>query len=265
MGLLFAGNLLWIGCASKPSRPPTPLELKQLFYSLNQSNFSGYRCEVQSQLLLHLTDSEMDDFFKERFQRMPSMQEKSMLKKVKWSVLNSNDKQTVLPIPAISFFPSTETKNIIEKITALLTIVTKIMTLTYLETFADRPDLSQVLIGEKFFQVLDPAGEVTAELDFNRRAYRLFFGAKIQGTDQNNGQTKDLIEVTLAKLGSMEIPDMIELRASGKTGKFYPRFEVIQGFPQLKKIDVLLPEFGKMKSPYLFEKCEYLRPAEATN
>lgn len=261
MGILFASNGVWLGCTSKPTRAPSPFELKQVFYSLNQSNFSGYKCEVQSQLLANLTDAELDVFFKERFQRLPTLQEKGMLKKVKWSVLNSNDRQIVQPQPGIPLFPTDESKDIIEKTTTLLTIINKIMTLTYLETFADRPDLSRVHIGEDFFQVLNSADEVIAELAFNRRLYRIFFGNQLPGIEPNKNQ----IQVTLTQLGSMEIPQIIELKASGKTGKFYPRFQVIQGFPQLTGIDVQIPEFGKTKSFYLFENCEYLRTGEQTN
>ena len=249
------------GCISKPTVPPAPFELKQLFYSLVQSNFSGYRCDVQSQLLLAVTDAEMDSFFRERFNREATLQEKGMLKKVKWGVVNSNEKQTVIPVPSLKFFPSTETRDVVEKITTLLTIMNKVMTLTYLETFADRPDLTKVQIGDKFFKVLNASEEVVAELDFNRQVYRIFFGAELAGVTQ----AKDQIEVTMAKLGSMEIPEMIEIKAAGKVGKFYPHFEVVQGFPQIKRMDVSLPELGQTKSPFVFEGCEYLKTAEPTN
>lgn len=243
---LFVMIAVLSGCASHPQVAPTPSELKARFYSLYQSNLSGYQCEVHSEMLHNMSEFEFNLLFKELFKRESTLQERGFLKKLKWTVRNSNESQQVTPLPLLKEFPTEESRNVAERVTNLLVIANKILTLTYIETFADRPDLRLVHIGEKYFQVIGNDDSVVAELEFNQKKYRIFFGGK-----QNQ------VEVTLSKLGSMQIPEQIEVRNTDQKGVIFPKFEIRQGYPQLDRVDLKIPELGNTLLKFPFQLCEY--------
>lgn len=240
--LIFAS----MSCAYKPKVAPTPSELKQRLYSLFQSNLSGYRCEAHSEMLQTMSEFEFNMLFKNLYKRDSTLQERGFLKKLKWTVQNSNESQDILPLPALKEFPTDESRDIAERITRLLVIVNKVLTLTYIETFADRPDLALVHVGDRFFQVIGSGEVVVAEIDFNFKKYRIFFGGK-----------NDQIEVTLAKLGSMQIPEQIEIKSAEQKGIVFPKFEIRQGYPQLDRIDIRIPQLGNTLLKFPLQLCQY--------
>jgi hypothetical protein len=251
--LVFALFLTVVACETKPKVAPTPIEFKNSFYSLKQSGVFEYRCEIRAKTLADLTDSEIDYLFKNQFRREASLQEKGMLRNLHWNLLNSNEKQEAVPNIRIRDFPTTESANIAERLTQFLNLINKVLTLTYLENFADRPDLKNVTINDKFFQVVSNLEEVVAEVEFNQKKYRIFYGEKA-----------GVIEVTLQPLGSMKIPSMIRLAVPKTTKQETPAtidlfFDLFDGLPRLTHFTATAHQLENIPLRFAAENCDFTK------
>jgi hypothetical protein len=251
--LSFAFFLAVVACETKPKVAPTPIEFKNSFYSLKQSGVSEYRCEIRAKTLADLSDTEMDYLFKNQFRREASLQEKGMLRNLRWSLINSNEKQEAVPNTRIRDFPTTESANIAERLTQFLNLINKVLTLTYLENFADRPDLKNVVITEKFFQVVSNLEEVVAEVEFNQKKYRIFYGEKAGA-----------IEVTLQPMGSMKIPSMIRLAVPKTPKQETPAtvdlfFDLFDGLPRLTHFTATAYQLDNIALRFTSENCDFIK------
>ena len=245
--LLFLVAIALTACETKPKVAASVEEMKMAFYSLNHSSVVGYRCEVTPKTLSTLSDSEMDYVFQQRFKRDATLQEKGMLRRLKWSVTNSSQAQEASPSPKTKEFPTNESADAVGKLTYLMTLANKVFTLIYLENFSDRQDLKQVEIGDKFYTVTSFQGERAAEVEFNLKKYRIFFGER-----------PDSIEVTIKRQEKMGVPEMVQIQTADNKATIFPHFVVREGFAQISDLSVEFSEIPGVTLQFPFTNCEYL-------
>jgi hypothetical protein len=256
--LVLLSFLTLVSCQTKPTTPPEASVFKNSFYSLLQSGISEYSCQFIPTTIEELSDSEIDSIFKYQFHRLASLQEKGMLKGLRWKVVNSNGRQEAQPKSKIRDFPTTESADIAERLTYFISLINKILTLTYLENFADRPDLKSVIIADKQYKVISNLNDVAAEVDFNQKNYRIFYGEKA-----------DTIFVSMQPLGSMLIPNKITLGSNQLMGKklelqMTPEkidlvFELQDGIPKIRSFRATARQFPDYPIRFRVEDCKFIK------